>query len=148
MYALNLPTFEYKLKKADGKVLIFDTIRKKFVVLTPEEWVRQHFVNYLIHHLKYPKSLIKIEGGLTFNQLQKRSDIVVFDRSAKPWMVIECKAPTLKLSEDTLHQAAAYNSKLKAMYLAVTNGMMSLCSLTDWNENRTVLLEEMPSFPY
>src|SRR5204863_9718286 len=98
MYALNLPTFEYKLKKADGKVWIFDVIRKKFVVLTPEEWVRQHFVNYLIQHLQYPKSLIKIEGGLTFNQLQKRSDIVVFDRFAKPWMVIECKAPTLRLS--------------------------------------------------
>jgi hypothetical protein len=147
MYALNLPTFEYKLKKADGKVWVFDVIRKKFVVLTPEEWVRQHFVNYLIQHLQYPKSLIKIEGGLTLNQLQKRSDIVVFDRSAKPWMVIECKAPTLRLSEETLHQAAAYNSKLKAMYLTVTNGMMSLCSLTDWNDNRTVLLEEMPSFP-
>jgi hypothetical protein len=147
MYALNLPTFEYKLKKADGKVLIFDAIRRKFVVLTPEEWVRQHFVNYLIQHLQYPKSLIKIEGGLTFNQLQKRSDIVVFDRFGKPWMVIECKAPTLKLSEQTLHQAAGYNSKLKAMYLTVTNGMMSLCSLTDWNENRTVLLEDMPSFP-
>jgi hypothetical protein len=147
MYALNLPTFEYKLKKADGKVWIFDVIRKKFVVLTPEEWVRQHFVNYLIQHLRYPKSLIKIEGGLTFNQLQKRSDIVVFDRFAKPWMVIECKAPTLRLSEETLHQAAAYNSKLKAMYLTVTNGMMSLCSLTDWNDNKTVLLEEMPSFP-
>jgi hypothetical protein len=147
MYALNLPTFEYKLKKADGKVWIFDVIRKKFVVLTPEEWVRQHFVNYLTQHLQYPKSLIKIEGGLTFNQLQKRSDIVVFDRFAKPWMVIECKAPTLRLSEETLHQAAAYNSKLKAMYLTVTNGMMSLCSLTDWSDNKTVLLEEMPSFP-
>jgi hypothetical protein len=147
MYALNLPTFEYKLKKADGKVLIFDVIRKKFVVLTPEEWVRQHFVNYLIQHLQYPKSLIKIEGGLTFNQMQKRSDIVVFDRSAKPWMVIECKAPTLILSEETLHQAAVYNSKLKAMYLTITNGMTSLCSLTDWIENRTILLEEMPTFP-
>jgi hypothetical protein len=147
MYALNLPTFEYKLKKADGKVLIFDVIRKKFVVLTPEEWVRQHFVNYVTQHLQYPKSLIKIEGGLTFNQLQKRSDILVFDRDARPWMIIECKAPTLKLSKETLHQAAAYNSKLKAKYLTISNGMISLCSRTDWDENRTVLLESMPAFP-
>ena len=84
MYQLNLPTFDYKLKKADGKVWIFDVIRKKYIVLTPEEWVRQHFIHYLINDFKYPRSLVKIEGGLTYNQLQKRSDITVFDREGKP----------------------------------------------------------------
>ena len=95
MIKLNLPDFDYKLKKAEGKVWIFDVIRKKYLVLTPEEWVRQHVVHFLITHKKYPKALIKLEGGLNYNQLQKRSDIVVFDREGKPWMIMECKAPAI-----------------------------------------------------
>jgi hypothetical protein len=146
MHPLNLPTFDYKLKKADGKVWIFDIIRKKYIVLTPEEWVRQHFIHYIISELQYPKALIKVEGGLTYNQLAKRSDIVVFDRQGQPWMVIECKAPELKLSETTLHQASAYNASLRAKYLTVSNGLMHLCALTDWIEHKTVLLEALPRF--
>ena len=99
MHQLNLPSFDYKLKKADGKVWIFDVIRKKYIVLTPEEWVRQHFIHYLLHELKYPRSLVKIEGGLSYNTLSKRSDIVVFDRDGRPWMLVECKSPEFKLSE-------------------------------------------------
>src|SRR5687768_5807472 len=105
MHKLNLPPFDYKLKKAEGKVWIFDVIRKKYLVLTPEEWVRQHFIHFITTELKYPKGLLKIEGGLTYNELHKRSDILVFDREAKPWMIIECKSPELKLSETTLQQA-------------------------------------------
>ncbi len=146
MYKLNLPAYDYKLQKADGKVWIFDVIRKKYIVLTPEEWVRQHFINYLISKLKYPKALLKIEGGLTYNQLNKRSDIVVFDRNGSPWMIVECKSPTLALSADTLHQAAVYNSSLRAKYLTVTNGLIHLCSATDWNEGKTALLDELPHY--
>jgi hypothetical protein len=146
MYKLNLPPFDYKLQKADGKVWIFDVIRKKYIVLTPEEWVRQHFVHYLITDLKYPKALLKIEGGLTYNQLSKRSDIVVFDREGNPWMIIECKSPAMKLSEDTLHQAAVYNASLRAKYLTVTNGLISLCSSIDWTAGKTVLMDALPPY--
>jgi hypothetical protein len=146
MYKLNLPVFDYKLKKADGKVWIFDVIRKKYVVITPEEWVRQHFVHYLISHFKYPKSLVKVEGGLLYNQLQKRSDILVFDREGNPWMIVECKAPTLLLSDRTLQQAAVYNATLKAKYLTVTNGLQYRCAVTDWAMGKTVLLNELPAY--
>jgi len=146
MVKLNLPDFEYVLKKEEGKLLILDSIRKKYLVLTPEEWVRQHFVNYLIQTLQYPRSLIRIEGGLQFNRLQKRSDIVVFDREGKPWMVIECKAPDLAMSQQTLRQASVYNHSLKAKYLVITNGLQHICCATDWEANTTAVLEEMPPY--
>lgn len=146
MYKLNLPTYDYKLQKADGKVWIFDVIRKKYIVLTPEEWVRQHFINYLLTEFNYPRSLLKVEGGLTYNQLSKRSDIVVFDRNGNPWMIVECKAPNLNLSPDTLHQAAVYNSSLRAKYLTVTNGLVHLCAAINWNENKTSLLDKLPQY--
>ena len=147
MYKLNLPEFDLKLKKAEGKVWIFDGIRKKYIVLTPEEWVRQHFINYLVTEKKYPRSLIRVEGGLVFNELRKRSDIVVYDRNGLPWMIVECKAPSLQVSEATLAQASVYNSTLRAEYLCVTNGLVHLCSRIDWQERQTVPLAETPAFP-
>lgn len=146
MYKLNLPEFELKLKKADGKVWIFDGIRKKYLVLTPEEWVRQHFVNFLVAEKKYPKSLIRIEGALVYNQLQKRSDIVVFNRLGNPWMIVECKAPTTAVSPATLTQASVYNATLQAEYLSVTNGLLHYCAHIDWKERKTTLLAEFPPF--
>jgi hypothetical protein len=128
MYSLNLPAFETNLKKEQGKVWIFDLIRKKYVVLTPEEWVRQHFVHYLINELKYPRALFRIEGSLTLNKLQKRSDIVVYDRRGKAWMLVECKSPALKLTQKAFNQAAVYNMTLGARYVAVTNGRVHFCS--------------------
>lgn len=147
MYKLNLPEFDFKLKKAEGKVWIFDGIRKKYIVLTPEEWVRQHFIHYLIHEKKYPRSLIKVEGGLIYNQLQKRTDIVVFNRHGLPWMVVECKSPTLPVSASTLTQASVYNTTLKAPFLTVTNGLVHLCAQIDWVERKTTLLEDTPVYP-
>lgn len=144
MVKLNLPTFNYKLKKADGKVWIFDGIRKKFVVLTPEEWVRQHFINYLTHELLYPKALIKIEGGLHYNQLAKRSDIVVFNRIGKPWMVIECKAPEIEIDTQVALQVSTYNSTLKASYVVITNGLRILCFEM---ANEIKALPELPEYP-
>jgi hypothetical protein len=146
MVKLNLPPFDFDLRKEGAKVLIFDSLRKRHVTLTPEEWVRQHFIRYLIHHLNYPRALIKVEGGLTFNTLQKRSDIVVFDRTGSPWMVIECKSPDLQLSDRTVMQASVYNHTLKAKYLVVTNGMTHICCEINWESRDTVVMAEMPDF--
>lgn len=146
MVKLNLPEFDYKLQKAEGKVWIFDIIRKKFIVLTPEEWVRQHFIHHLITERKYPKSLIRVEGGLNYNQMQKRSDIVVFGRDGKPWMIVECKSPMLALSENTLQQVSAYNASLKASFICVTNGLVHYCVSTDWLTGKTELLKDFPEF--
>lgn len=147
MYKLNLPEFDFKLKKDGGKVWIFDGIRKKFIVLTPEEWVRQHFVHFLISEKKYPRSLIRVEGGLLYNKLKKRTDIVVYDRSGAPWMIVECKAPSLRISAITLSQAALYNSTLRAQYLCVTNGLTHLCAHINWQERKTTQLDDIPMLP-
>lgn len=146
MVKLNLPAFNFNLRQDEGRVLIFDSLRKRHVTLTPEEWVRQHFIHYLINYLKYPRSLIKVEGGLTFNTLHKRSDIVVFDRTGSPWMVIECKAPELRLSERTVLQASTYNHSLRARYLVVTNGMSHICCEINWENSQTVVMPDMPEY--
>src|SRR5690242_3296036 len=117
MIPLNLPPFEYRLREEEGRQWIFDVIRKKFIVLTPEEWVRQHVVNYLVVHLQNPKSLIKVEGGLTYNKLSKRSDVLIRDRDGNPWMIIECKAPSVKIDRSAVNQAAVYNTTHKAKYI-------------------------------
>lgn len=146
MHKLNLPEFDYRLKKAEGKLWIFDVIRKKYIVLTPEEWVRQHFLHYLLAVKKYPRSLIKVEGGLTYNELQKRTDIVIYNRQGKPWMIVECKSPSISVSEATLTQASVYNSSLQAGYLSVTNGLVHFCALINWQERKTILLSDLPFF--
>lgn len=146
MIHLNLPPYNYKIKKEDDKIWIFDVLRKKFVVLTPEEWVRQHFVNYMLEELSYPRALIKLEGGLTYNQLQKRSDIVVFDREGKPWMIIECKAADCALSPATLRQASVYNATLRAKFLVVTNGLSHFYFETDWDTGKATSLSSMPVY--
>ena len=146
MQKLNLPEFQYSLRDAEGKKWIFDVIRKKYLVLTPEEWVRQHFIHYLISSLNYPKALIKVEGGLTYNQLSKRSDILVYDREAKPWMIVECKSPQQTINDLTVWQASVYNSKLKARYLSVTNGLLHYCARIDWEQGKIDLMTELPAF--
>jgi hypothetical protein len=122
MQTLNLPTYNFKLKNSQNKTLIFDKLRKKYVVLTPEEWVRQHFVHFLIDQKKYPETLIAIEKQLTINNLKKRTDILIFNSDGKPEVVIECKAPSIKISQKTFDQIARYNLQLKADFLIVTNG--------------------------
>jgi hypothetical protein len=127
MESLNLPTFEYKVKDVNGKPFIFDIIRRKFVSLTPEEWVRQHFIHLLINHYGYPKSLFAIETGLRYNTLAKRTDIMVLDDSGSPFLLVECKAPFIKVGEATLAQISRYNFTLQPTYLAVTNGLSHYC---------------------
>jgi hypothetical protein len=146
MVKLDLPEFDYQISKAEGKIWIFDIIRKKQVVLTPEEWVRQHIVHFFITRLKYPKSLIKIESGLKYNQLQKRSDVVVYNREGNPWLLLECKAPDLKLNQNVVMQAAVYNNDVKAKYIAISNGMQHVCYEVKQNVSETELLKTFPEY--
>lgn len=146
MVKLDLPGFDYQISKAEGKLWIFDIIRKKPVALTPEEWVRQHIVHYFINRLNYPKSLIRIEGGLKYNRLQKRSDVVVFDREGKPWLLMECKSPELKLSQNTIMQAAVYNNHVQAKYIAISNGMQHVCYEVKENVSEVELLTSFPEY--
>ena len=146
MQKLNLPEFKPTIKKEEGKIWIFDMIRKKYLVLTPEEWVRQHFIHYLIAELKYPKSLFRIESSLTYNKLQKRSDILVFNRDAKPWMLIECKSPDIKLSQKAFNQVAVYNMTVNAKFVAVTNGLVHYCCEAAKEGEQAIFLESFPVF--
>ena len=146
MNHLNLPTFNYKLKKDGGKHFILDLIRRKYVVLTPEEWVRQHFVHFLINDLKYPKPLFKVESGLKFNTLSKRSDILIHDREGKAWMLVECKSPEIKLTQKAFNQIAVYNMTIGAKYLAVTNGMVHFCYRIGKTGEELEFLKDFPPF--
>jgi hypothetical protein len=146
MQELNLPIFDVNLKKSEGKIWIFDGIRKKYVILTPEEWVRQHLINYFIHHLNYPKALISVERGLHYNQLRKRSDITVFDRSGNPWMIVECKSSETELDQKTILQVSVYNSDVKAKYVSVSNGLKHICYEAKPDVKDVVLMEKFPQF--
>lgn len=141
---LNLPPYAFKLYKKDNVVFIFDELRKKDLVLTPEEWVRQHFVKYLIIQKKYPKTLIKLEGGLMLNKLQKRTDIVVFDKTGAPEILVECKASSVKITQDVFDQAARYNMIHKVKYMVISNGLQHYCCLMDYTNNSYRFLEELP----
>ena len=146
MIALNLPPFQHQLQRRAGKVAIFDIIRRKYVALTPEEWVRQHFIHYLIHQLAYPKALISVETGLRYNQLARRSDVLVHDRSGAPFMVIECKAAAVPLLPQVFEQVAVYGQSLRARYLTVTNGLAHYCCRMDYKTGTYAFLETLPEF--
>ncbi len=146
MQELNLPNFDLDVHQKDGVATIFDVLRKKHVVLTPEEWVRQNFVHFLIHHLKYPKSLIKLERGHAFNTMKKRSDIIVFDRGGGAFMLIECKASHIKIEQKVFVQASVYNKTVKAKYLVVTNGLEHFCCSIDQERNSYSFLDQLPEF--
>jgi len=127
-------------------VAIFDEIRKKFVVLTPEEWVRQHVVQYLLVEKKYPKSLINVEKLVKVNGLNKRYDIVVFQPNGEIFLLIECKAPEVSISQQTFDQIARYNLKLNAQFLMVTNGLNHYFCQMDFENEQYVFLREAPEF--
>lgn len=147
MQPLNLPEQLIKTRiNALGKREVFDTNRKKYLLLTPEEWVRQQFIAFLIHHKNFPASLIAIEKGLKVNQLQKRFDAVVFDRNRIPLMLIEFKAPQISITEKTFSQIAAYNLKMKVKYLTVSNGLKHYCCQMDYEKNSFQFLSDIPDF--
>ncbi|MCG8858712.1 type I restriction enzyme HsdR N-terminal domain-containing protein [Tenacibaculum finnmarkense] len=146
MQKLNLPTYKFRLKSNDNKTFIFDNLRKKYLVLTPEEWVRQHFVRFLMEEKKYPATLIAIEKQLIINNLKKRTDIVIFSSDGTPNIIVECKAPKIKIAQDTFDQIARYNLKLNANYLIVTNGLEHyFCQLDKENETY-IFLRGIPDY--
>lgn len=136
---LKYPSFHVKVKNGDGQTKIFDPIRKKWFVLTPEEWVRQHVLNYLIEVKKYPSSLISVEKEIILNDLKKRYDLVIYNKNLNPFLVVECKAPYVELDITTIEQAQRYNLILKASYLMITNGINDL--ILD-SENKSVDLPD------
>lgn len=146
MQKLNFPQFEYRLKSKENKVSIFDVIRKKFIVLQPEEWVRQHCIHYLLNVKKIPISLINVEKELYINKLQKRYDIVVFNSNGEIHLIVECKAPSKRIDQSTFDQIARYNLALDATYLMVTNGLNHYYCQMDLEQKRYTFLEDIPSY--
>ena len=146
MKALNLPKYQFKVKQEGELTKIFDEFRKKYVVLTPEEWVRQNFLQFLINEKKFPASLIAVEAGLKHNQLQRRMDVLVYDKQGAPFLMVECKAPEVKLTQDAFDQIAQYNMVFKVKYLVVTNGIRHFCCLMDYKKGTYNFLEHIPVF--
>lgn len=147
MQELNLPPVEVDLKIIEGKYHIFDVIRKKFIVLTPEEWVRQHVVIYLQKYHSYPRGLISVESGLKYNKLAKRTDILVYDHTGAPFLLVECKSFEIRLTEKTVQQAATYNKVLQAPYLMVTNGKQHYCCQLNTAESTYNVCDSIPPPP-
>lgn len=147
MQPLALPTFQYQLRYAGEHMLIFDAIRKQYVRLTPEEWVRQHWVRYLIDHLGYPAGLVSLERSVRCtHQLQHRPDIVVYDRTVKPQLLVECKAPNVTLNTDILGQLARYNTHLQAHTLVLSNGLQHFCWQINADQSTPQSLSRVPHF--
>lgn len=143
---LNFPTYNFKIERQDDSLKIYDAFRKRWVVLTPEEWVRQHVLAYLVQTKNYAASLLAVERSLTYNTRKKRFDILVFNRQAEPFMLIECKAPEVKLSEDTLMQICTYNTVFNVPFLFVSNGLVHILYALN-GEAKYVRVQEFPLLP-
>jgi len=143
---LNFSPYNFRLKSSKNKRLIFDDIRKKFVVLQPEEWVRQHCLQFLIQEKKYSKSLINVEKELLVNGLKKRYDIVVYNSDGSIHVIVECKAPHILIKQDTFDQIARYNLALKANYLMITNGLNHYYCTMDFENEHYKFLKELPEY--
>lgn len=146
MTNLNLPNYSFRIKNRENKLYIFDKIRKKNLLLTEEEWVRQNFVSYLHEDKKYPLSLIALEKQCKVNNLVKRTDILIFDKTGAPYIIVECKAPQIPISQDTFDQIARYNMELNAKYLIVTNGLQHYVCQMDHKEKQYQFLNEIPDY--
>lgn len=143
---LNLPPYPFKITGGEGQLFLFDELRKKDVVLTPEEWVRQHFVQHLIREKHYPRSLIKLEGGLRLNGRARRSDIVVFNNQGEKILMVECKAPSVKITQKVFDQIARYNFTHRIKLLAVTNGLQHYYCKIDFGNQRFDFIEALPNY--
>jgi len=148
MQNLNFPNYHFKYKKVKDKTYIFDIVRKKFYLLTPEEWVRQHILHYLIFTKKYSKNLIAVEKKIEINQTFRRFDVVVFNHNMQAYILIECKSPDVKISQSTFDQINQYNWLIKAPYLFLTNGMKHYICLVDFNKNNYQFIKELPENLY
>ena len=142
MIEVNFPEPSFKIKQEEGRPYVFDEIRKAWLLLTEEEWVRQNFVNYLIDGLQYPSSLIALEKELVLNRLKKRFDVLVYNKNHEPWMLVECKAPTILLNDAVLQQVLRYNISIPVSYLVITNGKQTY----GWRKVGSGM-EELPQLP-
>jgi hypothetical protein len=146
MEKLNLPTYSFNIKLIEQRKYIFDFIRKKFVILTPEEWVRQNFLKYLVEEKKYPASLIVVEKEFKLNNLSKRSDAVLYNKMGNPLLIVECKASSVKIDQKVFDQIARYNMKLKVELLVVTNGLEHFCCKIDFENQKYYFLKDVPDY--
>jgi type I site-specific restriction-modification system R (restriction) subunit len=146
MQQLNFPRFEFKLRNLNNRQEIFDILRHKYVSLTPEEWVRQHLISYLILIKGYPASVIGVEKQLLLNKMIKRFDLVVFKRNGSPFVLVECKAPGVEITEKTFDQAARYNMLLQAEYFLITNGLEHYSCRIDYENKQYVFIQDIPHF--
>lgn len=146
MQKLNLPEYQYTIRAIGEKKEIFDTIRKKYVALSPEEWVRQNFISFLIKNKNYPETLISVETELKLFNVKKRTDILIFQNTGKALMIVECKAAEVKINQDVFDQIARYNMALKVNYLVVTNGLNHYCCFLDYENDSYTFLENIPDY--
>ncbi|MFO8129898.1 MAG: type I restriction enzyme HsdR N-terminal domain-containing protein [Bacteroidales bacterium] len=146
MKKLNFPPYQFSIRESHQKYLILDDIRKKYVVLTPEEWVRQHLIRYLSREKNYPPTLITIEGGFRIYNTMQRADVIVHNRQGAPLLIAECKSPEIAVTQHTFDQAARYNMRWKAPYLLVTNGLDHYCCRIDHKGQSYALLREIPDY--
>jgi type I site-specific restriction endonuclease len=144
---LNFPAYSFRIEKnADGKEFIFDRFRNKNIPLTPEEWVRQHLIRYLAEEKNFPVSLISIEAGMKVNRMARRYDALVYNREGKPLMLIECKAPTVAIGQETFDQVNAYNRTTKVPYLLLSNGLKHYCCVLDEVEVKYIFMPQIPDY--
>src|SRR5665647_339954 len=148
MWQLNLPEYIFRIKKQTDRLLIFDSQRKRYVSLTPEEWVRQHFIRFLIEVKGYPAALLAIEKQLDMNGMKKRCDAILYNNYAKPILIIELKAPNVTISQATFDQVAVYNAKLKVDFFMISNGIEHYCCKVDTENSRYEYLSEIPDYSY
>lgn len=146
MKQLNLPPFDYRIKTENNIQFIRDEIRQKYVKLSPEEWVRQHFIHYLVRELSYPSGLMSVEKELKLGNLKRRPDLVVYSKNAIPVLLAEFKAPTIEIDEDVFFQIAMYNRKLQVPYLAMSNGLIHYCAKIQTDTGQLEFLDAIPAF--
>jgi hypothetical protein len=146
MQKLNFHSYSFRFKNSENKVSIFDEIRKKFIILTPEEWVRQHVIQFLLQEKKYPISHINVEKLLKVNGLRKRYDVVVYNPDGSIYILIECKAPAIKIAQATFDQIARYNMTMDAQFLMVTNGLNHYFCEMDFENEKYQFLAELPNY--
>lgn len=146
MLSLNLPTFDAKVKDKDGRPLIYDPLRRKYVALNPEEWVRQHFVNYLVNQKNYPTELLANEVCIKLNGTSKRCDTVAYNRFLEPIVIVEYKAPTVEITSAVFDQIARYNMVLRVGFLIISNGLSHFCCKIDYTKQTYTFLPDIPEY--
>lgn len=146
MSKLNLPSYSFQIFEESKKTKIFDVIRKKKIILNPEEWVRQHWIHYLIKDKGFPAGLIAVEKGLEVNKTKKRCDIISYNHAGQALLMVECKAPHIAISQDTFDQIARYNIAFKLPYLVVSNGIQHYCAMINFDTEAFQFIEEIPNY--